>query len=143
MFLSTGILSQSRGDQFDFDYHSFGIGEQCVSFAWNYVRQSCTPVKFQLQGFDPDDVRASRLNSPKLALNSTSSAFSLIRKLARAENLYYKIIGIDENEAICDTNNLMTDYFNYSKTLETGIAYKNNGSTCLIVGHIAGGREGG
>ena len=115
---------QSKCNSFNYDYHSVEIGDLCISFSWNYVGQSCTPVTFILQGFEPEDVRDNQLNAPILSVNSTSATFSLVRSLAVHENLYYRVIGMDDSGTTCVANSL-TGYLNYSIILETGLPFSN------------------
>ncbi len=119
-----GKIALIKCDSFNFDFHSVGIGDLCISFAWNFEGHGCIPVTYTLQGFEPENVQANQLNPPNLSVNSTSATFSLIKSFAVRENLYYQIVGVDSSGMVCNANS-MTGYLNYSLLLETGLLDSN------------------
>ncbi len=95
---------------FELDYAQFSVGEVNTTIGWIYNSSTCVPVVFTLEGYDLEDIIEDELDTPGLALNSTSNRVrlpsrSLIDLFNGSSSVYIRLGAYDELGRTCTHNN--------------------------------------
>lgn len=142
IFFSADRAAQCRCDMLNFNYHSFETGQDCTTINWIHVGRTCTPVFFSLQAFKLEAVTSRHLTSPHpheylnfTSLNSSSKSFSFpIEAFAVTdEELYFRVVALNAEAAVCNPNGLHQFYSFESVLLRNGILDQMGVRTLLCI----------
>ena len=91
---------------FELDYSQFSVGEVNTTIGWIYNSSTCVPAVFTLEGYDLEDIIEDELDTPGLALNSTSNRVrlpsrSLIDMFNGSSSVYIRLGAYDELGRTC------------------------------------------
>lgn len=108
-------------DRLVFNYHSFDPGQECTTVSWVYVGQTCTPVRFTLQAFELEAVTSRQLSAPRVALDSSSTTFSFLNDAftTTQEVLYFRVLGLNAEGAICNPD-FLYEFYNFTVLIRNG-----------------------
>lgn len=110
------LQSQSEIGRVSLDYNSVGIGENCLTLAWNYDGQNCIGTAFILQGFDLNQISSDQLETPRWTSSSASGIFTLIA--SSVLSLYFRVSATDRNGILC---NAAPQFYYFAMLAETGM----------------------
>ena len=101
----------SQSDRFTFDYNQLDIGPTCATLGWIHQSHSCRPATFVIEGFALDDIRANRLDAPRLSFNSTSPSVTFPTSQIVEEIMYFKIYVTDDNGILCNIDSISANTY--------------------------------
>ena len=64
-------------DVFELDYTQLSVGEVNTTIGWIYNSSTCVPAVFTIEGYHLEDIMEDELDTPRLAINSTSNRVML------------------------------------------------------------------
>lgn len=129
-------MTFSQCDSLVFNYHLFDIGPQCTTVVWNYIGSSCSPAKFNLQGFYFNEVTSNSLHSARVSLNSSLAQFTFPTDLLRGNPLYLRVRGINSANSVCDAS--LDKFYNFPSLHENGnvnVVTIANTMCCVLTSH--------
>ena len=85
-------------DVFELDYTQLSVGGVNTTIGWIYNSSTCVPAVFTIEGYHLEDIIEDELDTPGLALNSTSNRVvlpsrSLIDLIFNGSNSVYIRLG--------------------------------------------------
>ena len=114
------LVASCGGNTFFFDYHQFDTGGDCTRATWNYLKFSCTPITYTIQGFSFEDVLSETFKRPRVEFQAASStAIIPSDHFINEAPVYFRLVGFNAAHEVCAT----TDFYNFTYTFDNGELY--------------------